>query len=221
MIRLTLILALLPFALTAAPLPCAPSTFDTYLALTEGCTAGTFVLSDFSFSIINSSGLASLPTAESFSVAAGPNVNGFGIRFSGPFAVAGAESITLLFVYTMTATTNLPGGFQLDAVTEFPPTPAGRFEVSTELVWPMDTANVRVFHEGGNDFVLSQTVGLPGVTRIVVRNTVRLEANDGDASFESFSNATTNVPEPSSWGLMLSGLAIAGWRLRTSRAGGN
>lgn len=221
--RLIVVLLLFAFAagsLAAAPLPCLAASLDTYLALADGCTVGTYTFSGFQFSVLDQAGMIAPLDASDILVSTGSSFLGALINFEASFVVSGAQAITYLFVYTITGTTPPASGLRLQAFTEIPPTPPGRFQITTDVA----SATTQVFHNGGNDFTLDSTTGFAPSASFTVRNTVRLEGNDdGDAQFASFSNTALNVPEPSTLGFVLTGLILAAarWRAGTSRAAGS
>jgi hypothetical protein len=208
------ILVLTSAAVALAAPVCMPGTLANYVALTNGCTIGpppTFTFSNFSFSLVSSSGSPTILTANDIDVTPMNSVpSELTLQFSSSgFNVGNGQTVEYVISYLVDPPPpeiiHFRSSLNID-----PPPPIGLALVSTELcdnaefvgtVCPSGLTDTLTVFQSGATSVLSDTADFSGVVaELGVINTITLNgggAPSDPAGFSSFTNTViTSVPEP-------------------------
>ena len=197
--------------------PCIAGSLSSYQALLLGCTVGPLTVSNFSFSVVSSSGGPTLLTPSGINVTPllGPSI---GLVFSsGGFQVTSTQSVEYSLGYTWDPTPDIRGlGDILDP-------PFGAASVKTDGcvnspfvvgICPTSTVTLNVSPSQLTDFV---TIPPPDPVLGIV-NDISLNPGGGTAGgFDSITNFVT-VPEPAAFGVLAVGLGLLALKVRLRRA---
>ena len=228
-----------PLVPGSPPADCAPGSLQGYIDLNGagGCSIGSFVVRDFYYSASGGGGYvpydASYMSVIPVNSALGPQL-WFGSVDPSQypvFSVPNGQSATLLLRYYIDPPPIIIRGFE-DEMEAWTPVAPGWARITTSLCIgaPFDGSwtcpnpggyQVVVYHNGGLDYDLSQTIWFPPTSNLGVLHRIELDGGavgtPGSADFADFGATALTIPEPASWLLLgcgLLGLAL----LRRRRA---
>ena len=202
--------------------PCVSGTLFSYEALgASGCTVGNLTAFNFGFSVLGSSGGA-VPVSD-MQITVTPTFGNPGqlgkLNFaSSGFTVSVNQSVQYLIAYTWDPHDDIQS---MDDIMDPPSAVLGFANVTTlgcmgaAFIGPncsTSTAVAMVFDNNGVTQFTNSTNIIPSQI-LGIRNTIDLQALGGSASFDSFSQEA-RTPEPSTWVLCGTALALLAARLR-------
>ena len=217
-----MVLALAP-SRAAATLCSATTTLDTYVALGgTGCTvdssANSFILKDFNFTVVSSSGITPA-TAADITVALATPSNFINLSFtSSKFSVSGTQSLSYRIDYTVDPRPVILIEIDSAMFTSTPVAP-GTADSTVNIcsgaafsgaVCPgAGTAySTHTFHYGTSSRLTDAAHFATPVNVVGIRAGIDLKANGSTSSITGIGVNTATLPEPGSWLMLTSALAL-------------
>lgn len=204
-------------ALTAVPTTCGTASLAVYTAQGFSCTIGaqpTFTFSDFSFSVLGSSGSPTVLGPGNIQVNPGnPQLDALSLQFSSSgFSVTAGQEVSYAISYTIDPPPPEIIHFGLSLGSD-PPPPFGLAQITSDLCvgaafsfgdngtsCPSGITDNLAVYQRGSTVVPSAIVQFPapGITTLGVIDTITLNGeSDAYATISGFGNNTvTDVPEP-------------------------
>lgn len=189
------------------PAPCVTGTLADYQALgSEGCSVGILRFNDFLFEVQNVEGGAIPLTAAQIIITPTvlPHLSTLGFSSSG-FRVTGDEAVRYLIGYTADPHPEI-FDYSLEMQTLTPVAPGFATIQSTLCIGEpylqgsceANPAVVEVFHRGGTDFDLTDSLSFRPVTFVGVRTVIDLQARGASSDIAGMVTGAATIPEPSS-----------------------